>query len=77
MFGRTEEIGIGKNLSRLCKLMPQLRAIGRQVMKPSEDEETGQAAVLWGSIHRSNGRGMHLLLARFVHGRHYRLDAVS
>jgi hypothetical protein len=70
MFGRSEEIGIRKDLPGQCKLMPQLRAIGRQVMKSSEDEEAGQAAVRRRSIHRSNRRGIHLSQPRLSHGNH-------
>ena len=45
MFSGTKEFGVGKDLSRLRKLMPQLRAIGRKVMESSDDEETGQPRI--------------------------------
>jgi len=45
VFGGTEEIGIGEELTRLSELMAQLRPISRQVVEPGQDQETDQARV--------------------------------
>ena len=45
MFGGTKEIRIGEHLSRLGKLMPQLGAVGRKIMKSSKNQEADQAGI--------------------------------
>ncbi len=77
MFRGTEELGIGEDLPGLCKLMPQLRAIGWKVMESSNDEETGQAAVGQRSIHRSSGSVMCPLRSGIVHEIHCCADSAS
>jgi hypothetical protein len=45
MFRGAEQFGIGKPLAGLRKLMAELRAVGGEVIKPGQDQETGQACV--------------------------------
>ena len=45
MFGGPEKIGIGEWLSRLGKLMAQLRAIRRQIIEPGQDQEAVQSCI--------------------------------
>jgi hypothetical protein len=45
VFSGTKEIRIGQKLPRLRELMTQLRAIGGQIIKPGENQETHQASI--------------------------------
>jgi hypothetical protein len=45
MLGSTKKIGIGKDLAGLRELVAQLRPIGRQIVEPSQDQQTDQTRV--------------------------------
>jgi len=59
MLGGAEQIDLREGLSRLRKLMLQLSAVGRKIMKPSKNQEAHEPGIceVYGTLFR-NGIGL-------------------